>query len=237
MALKERLPRAMVCAALAAFCTLTSAAAQWSPTRTGTPSSTASRAAIPAVASDPVGDSLGNAVHDISQFSATSDGVSLTLQLTFVGSVSLPGSGQPNEIFGFIDLDTDQNGATGSGANVAFNCPAPPFLGVDYFVSLFGSGNVVDANTMASLGMPTVMANGNTLSVQIPLALLGGDDGLVNTAAVIGDAVGPNDCAPDDAFLTNNPGVPTMGEAALLILVSLLLSGGAIVVQRRSRPA
>jgi hypothetical protein len=77
---------------------------------------------------------------------------------------------------------------------------------------------------------------GNTLTVQVPLALLGGDDGVVNSVTVIGDSSGPNDCAPDGAFLTSDAiAAPTIGLAGLVALALLLLSAALIVLKRRQR--
>jgi hypothetical protein len=84
---------------------------------------------ILAVTGDPVGDGFGNMVHDIDQFSISTDGVELTVRIDFVNPISLPGSGQPDEVFGFIDFDTDQNAGTGILSNPSVFCPGPSGLG------------------------------------------------------------------------------------------------------------
>ena len=68
-----------------------------------------------------------------------------------------PGGGGGNEVIGFIDLDVDQNSATGlAGGNVGVFCPMPPAaFGVDFFIDL-GSFDAM-ANTVQVLdgmGMP-----------------------------------------------------------------------------------
>jgi len=37
--------------------------------------------------------------------------------------------------------------------------------------------------------------------VKIPLSMLGGDDGYINTAALLGNSTGPTDCVPNSGSL------------------------------------
>jgi len=41
----------------------------------------------------------------------------------------------------------------------------------------------------------------NTFKVVIPLSWLDGDDGYINTAAVVGNQTGPTDCVPNSGSL------------------------------------
>lgn len=54
-------------------------------------------------------------------------------------------------------------------------------------------GSVVGTGT-ATLGTDRV-------TVVIPLTVVGGDDGYVDTAAILGNAAGPTDCVPDGRVL------------------------------------
>jgi hypothetical protein len=40
----------------------------------------------------------------------------------------------------------------------------------------------------------------NQVTVKVPLAFLGGDDGRVNAAALVGNLAGPTDCVPNRGF-------------------------------------
>ena len=188
---------------------------------------------IRAAVGDPLGDSFGSMTHDITQYSASTDGVFLNLQIDFANTVSLPGSGQPDEVIAFLDLDTDQNGGTGILSNADFLCPSSAGLGMDFFVSVSGLGVDVFDSSFMNVGPASAMASGNILTVQVSLALLGGDDGIVNTRTVVGLFQDLNDCAPDGTFLTSDMiGVPTIGQAGLLALALLLLAGALIVLKR-----
>ncbi len=90
-----------------------------------------------AAVSDPVGDTFGVAPRrDVTEAAAEIDGTSLTLTLVFSGTISDPTSGQPNAVFGFIDLDTDQDQGTGSTSHVTTQCPDGSNLGMDFYIDL-----------------------------------------------------------------------------------------------------
>ncbi len=55
---------------------------------------------------------------DITFFSAPVEGTDLVLRVNFAGSVTPGDSGQSNAVVGYIDLDVDQNAATGTESNV-----------------------------------------------------------------------------------------------------------------------
>lgn len=111
----------------------TSTAAQWP--EPGNPREPVAPAqSIQATAADPTGDTF-NPGWDLTSISGETDDTTLTLTLTFAGTITPPPSGpgpegQPpgggNEVIGFIDLDVDQNAATGGTPNVGVFCPQPP---------------------------------------------------------------------------------------------------------------
>ena len=88
---------------------------------------------------DPVGDAQGytNPNHDITSFSARTDGSVLSLTVVFSGTVYSP-VGDPNyAVRGYIDLDTDQNQATGKPPHTSIYTQFPPSnLGMDYYIDL-----------------------------------------------------------------------------------------------------
>jgi hypothetical protein len=47
--------------------------------------------------------------------------------------------------------------------------------------------------------VPAVFA-ANAVTVTVPLAFVGGDDGRVNAAALVGNLTGPTDCVPNRGF-------------------------------------
>ena len=74
-------------------------------------------------------------------------------------------------------------------------------LGVDYYVDLFlyssatGDTPVLD-DTGAEVGRAPVSFTSNSFTVRVPLALIGRDDGIVDTATVLGTILEPTDACP-----------------------------------------
>lgn len=189
------------------------------------------------VVSDAGGDTfgIGPIQHDITSFEVQTVGSDLKIELIFAGNITPPISGMPDALVGFVDLDTDQNPATGLLSVVDFFCPAPAGIGVDYFLSLdpFFGAEVLDSLLNATPVMPTFTAN--SMSVLIPLTLLGNDDGILDAATVIGTIPEPTDCSPDGGFITSGIGVPTAGTFALLALAALLAATGVSRLRRAVR--
>ncbi len=166
---------------------------------------------------DPENDTFGSGTTqiDITGFSADAIGDELIIGLTFAGAVSPPDSGQPDAIGGFIDIDADQDGLTGDGPWTDFLTGSNATgLGNEFYVDLFshsaadGAVDVVDDPTEIVTGRAPVSFTEMTMTVQIPLSLLGGDDGAVNTAAVVGTADEPTDKVPNAGFLASGQSVP-----------------------------
>lgn len=162
--------------------------------------------------SDPVGDTFGGgAVQlDINGFSASAVGGELVITISFAGGISAPDSGQPNAAIGFIDLDTDQDGSTGDVPWVDFTTGMDlTGMGNEYYVDLFdyrssdSTAAVVDDVTDMEVGRADVQVGAQSLTVGIPLALIS-DDGLVNTATIIGTESEPTDIAPNQGSLASD---------------------------------
>ncbi len=177
-----------------------------------------------AATADPENDTFGSGPTqiDITGFSADVAGDVLVIGLTFADAVSLPDSGQAGALGGFIDIDADQDGLTGDGPWTDFLTGSNATgLGNEFYVDLFsysaadGAVNVVDDPTEIVTGRAPVSFTSNSLTVQIPLGLLGGDDGAVNTAAVIGTVDEPTDKVPNAGFLASGESTPA-GETVYL---------------------
>ena len=59
---------------------------------------------------------------------------------------------------------------------------------------------VVNASTNFSTTVPIEFSS-HSFVVTIPLTDIGGDDGYVDTAALIGNLTGPTDCVPNGGYL------------------------------------
>ena len=158
---------------------------------------------------DPIGDTVGvSPLHDATAYTATTDGSVLTLSMRFAEPITHTRPG-PSALVGYLDLDTDMSQATGATSHVTDEplC-APSNLGVDYYVDL---GTFCDccpyAGVYNALGVPVAAVpmtlENNAFTVTVPLGVLGGGNGFVNTAAIVGNGAGTTDCVPNGGYLTN----------------------------------
>jgi len=174
---------------------------------------------------DAAGDTFGvdAGQPDVASLSAT-QWSSLTIVLTFHNAISPWLAGALTSVGGYIDIDADQNTLTGFESASDYYRPASDAgvsgLGDEYIVSLFqnanGSFTVYDANDSLGTVMPTYDAQSITMT--IPLTLLGNDDGNMNLGALIGSPNEPTDIVPSDGHLTlGDPGVPAPPISAALV--------------------
>jgi hypothetical protein len=196
-----------------------------------------SRAPIVAItATDPLGDTFGSGTvqHDVRSFTLERGGTTLSLRLEFDGTISPAESLAPDALAGFIDLDVDQDPATGLAPAVDTFCPITPAgLGIEYVVELVtysattADVGILDAS-LTEIGRAPMTFGTSSVTIEIPLAVLGGDDGFVHTAAVVGPLLEPTDCVPDGTFLANSvvPAIPTSVPATLLLFGLLLVAMG-----------
>ena len=88
---------------------------------------------------DPRHDTFGFATpkHDITWLSAETDGNDLRITLVFSDTIDTP-TGDPNyAVLGFIDLDTDQNQASGATSHLALYPECQPAIqGIEYYIDL-----------------------------------------------------------------------------------------------------
>ncbi|MFC1904701.1 hypothetical protein ACFLXT_02940 [Chloroflexota bacterium] len=205
---------------------------------------------------DPIGDTYGGGdiQHDITSFSAYFTRNDLILRICFVDPISPPNSGQPNSVAGYIDIDADQNAETGIISHVDEFSPYITGLGVDYIVDFFdyssATGDTIVINHLwEEVGRASVIFSSSCITVSVPLAILGEDNGAVNTATVIGTVPEPTDACPNGGFIESS----VYGEQAAIVggeivgehfteillpwlaLAGVIAVGGILLVRRKAK--
>jgi hypothetical protein len=164
---------------------------------------------ITAKATDPAGDTYGvdPTQWDLTALTITRDTGGVTVVLDLSANVLSPVSLDDTATYAFVDFDTDQNAATGISSIVDDNRPGSGStgMGVDYFIDLAdvnadSTMSVSDAS-FATTGSVRAVYSGKTITVRIPRSMLGGDDGFLNAAAIVGTSSEPTDIVPEDGHL------------------------------------
>ena len=166
---------------------------------------------------DPSGDSGGEGCCDISFVSAMSSATDLTVSIRFH-----PGY-DPTLISTTINIDTDQNTATGQPGVSAGGTIDAAQIGTDYIAFRAGRDGAATVpinvyvgppiNTFNNVGSADVTYVADGYDVVIPLSLLGGDDGFMDVKVISAKRLsaagntGILDIAPDEgsAPLMLNP--------------------------------
>jgi hypothetical protein len=136
--------------------------------------------------------------------------------MVFSGTISPPGSGNPDDVAGFIEIDRDSSSLSGAPIAILTFCPMPPTIGPDYFLDISsynpGPGTMtllfIDEFNLIIAPVGTVNVNfvSDGFTVDIPLSLMtvyGPEEGVVDVAGVIGTTLAPTDCAPDGVALAS----------------------------------
>lgn len=145
--------------------------------------------------------SVGLVLPDLISVAVRQDPGGLAFALEFAESVD-PRPTRRNAVGAFVDLDVDQDGATGSSGVVDFFRPPRPGdtgLGTEFVVNLRLDGTVVvnDAETEQEAGEIDAQFSGRVVTFTVPYALIGNDDGNVDLAAIVGTRFDATDITPD----------------------------------------
>ncbi|HSB54880.1 MAG TPA: hypothetical protein VLD58_11010, partial [Gemmatimonadales bacterium] len=144
---------------------------------------------------------------DLTAMTVTRDTAGITVVLEFSTALVSPTSGDSNAMIAFVDLDTDQDSATGSVTTVdEFRRDGGSTgMGSDYHVALTGydpDSSVAVNNALAGVtGRIKPEFSGNKVTLRIPRAMLGNDDGFLNAAAIVGTLASPTDFVPESGHL------------------------------------
>ncbi len=161
--------------------------------------------------SDPAGDTLayfsgtGPQAIDLLEITGTYKADSLIMTLRFAAPIRPSGVQAPNSLAGFLEFDTDENASTGSPpATNELGGNAP--LGVEYVIIL-NSSDTTTVQILSTLGggspsRARAEYSGTSLTLRIPLASFGNDDGNFKFAGVIGTLPRPTDLLPDAGVYT-----------------------------------
>jgi len=152
------------------------------------------------VIQDPAGDAVGPV--DITTVGGGADESLISMEVSFTESTPM------GRTVGAVFIDTDQNPSTGLPAEGYFGLPTQD-VGMEYVVDLFGApdgfGYVIDANTFELVGEIAVETVGQSYRFDVPLFMLGFDDGSVNIDMVMGDFNEPSDWAANEGHGTIEP--------------------------------
>lgn len=154
------------------------------------------------IITDPAGDSLD--ANDVTTVRGGSDGTAVAgMAIDFAPTTPM------DQVGGYIYFDVDQDPSTGLPAEALFGSPTQD-IGMEFFADLFEANGsdpfvpIFDAETFELITTVPATIVDHTISFEMPLEALGGDDGFINTAMVVGFA-GPSDWAPDDGHGTIEP--------------------------------
>jgi hypothetical protein len=156
------------------------------PTPTPTPPPCAGLV-LSAVASDPARDAGPDSQPDLVRFRATVSGCQLGMTLTFA-----PGTLSRNDTHWQVSLDSDENAATGFSGRDSLHLDAAA-MGADYFVERGSDGNHADVENAVGGVIQTVPVTiaGDQLSLVVPMATLGDDDGRMVFSVTVARQLAP----------------------------------------------
>ncbi len=146
-----------------------------------------------------VSDALGDAATDarvvvspdLAGASANAFAGKLQLSVTFA-----PGTLDPQTTLVQVLLDTDRNPATGNPGSDAGGVNDAGIIGVDYMVQMGATQATIlhftgTPNTFTPVGTVAVSTVSNLMVVEVPLSLLGDDDGQMNFKVTTFAQIGP----------------------------------------------
>ena len=171
---------------------------------------------VTAKITDPSGDTFGSrgVQWDVTTLTITRDTGGITAVLEFSSDLISPTSGDSNAMIGFLDFDTDQDPTTGSPTTVDEFRRDGGSTGMDndYQLALADYGpdsSVTIYNSSAVMtGQVKPVFSGRKITIRIPKAMLGNDDGFLNAAAIVGTTASPTDIIPESGHLQLSGGTP-----------------------------
>jgi len=151
---------------------------------------------------DPIGDQQG-ADLDLLVVNAFTNGDSLTVELIadqpFVPPIS-----------GGIFIDIDQDASTGDSGVFDFFCPThPAATGHEFLIAITGCTSecsILKSNQATTGAFAAASFDGNRAVFTAALADLGGDDGIADVEAIVGN-LDFNDCGPGEASVVANSSI------------------------------
>ncbi|MGI8496952.1 MAG: hypothetical protein ACR2OG_05130 [Gemmatimonadaceae bacterium] len=155
---------------------------------------------------------------------------SLVLVVRYTRPVASPNADNASSVFGYIELDVDENVQTGREP-LSTNFGIQRSIGVDYVVGLFDSAGYAfadNATTNASNPVPIVF-DADSETVRVPLSYLNLADGRFRMYALVGTVDRPTDILPNTGVYTVHRG-QSMAELAAI-------EGGAMMSRSAGPPA
>jgi hypothetical protein len=189
---------------------------------------------------DPTGDTfgVGSPQLDIVSFSGERTSTAFVFKVNFLGPISPASAFAPNSVVGFIDLDTDQNPATGATPFINIFGPPPPInLGDEFFIDIgsesFHPGlvDVVNALTNIPTGQAPISFTSNGFTISVPFGLLPGANTSINFGVIVGTFNEPTDRAPNGS----TPATTTVPEPTSLCVFGLIFAGAGFMAFRRKK--
>lgn len=158
---------------------------------------------------DPTGDTFNTVGQswDLSAMTVSRDTAGVTVRLDFATTVIPPFSGDTNAMIALVDFDTDQDSTTGVVTQVdEFRLDGGSSgMGSEFTLDLANydpdSSVAVYAAAGTATGRVKPVFAGKTVTITIPRALLGDDDGFLNAAAIVGSFASPSDIVPESGHL------------------------------------
>jgi hypothetical protein len=163
---------------------------------------------------DPLGDTFGIpglTQWDVIGLTLTHETGAVTIRLDLANDVAIPVRGDPAAMVGLVEFDLDQNaatgrlgiidqlrgdgGSTGMGVDGGINLTT---LAPDSTVVVYDAGGNETGRAKATLA-------GRRISIRVPTALLGNDDGYLDAAVIVGNGRSPTDLAPQSGHLSLTP--------------------------------
>ena len=171
---------------------------------------------------DPVGDRVpgaGGVPPDLIAYQGLVIDGMVVFHMRFNQTANSSAVGGPNAVHGFIEMDIDQDSTTGS-IPITDSRPVgtETGMGVEYriFIQLQnGRHEVSILPSQSSVYLAEAAFSGRNVTIRVPLSVLGGDDGNMNYAILVGTnkpgelgilgQTTPTDWAPESGWVTIVP--------------------------------